>query len=54
MMVAGSEMPDTFKFLLVIGAVAGIIYGGVYALASFPPEPTMITKTLPHDRLRSH
>jgi len=47
------EMPDTFKFLLVIGIVAGAVYGGVYYLANFPPSQTEVTKTLSHDRLRS-
>ncbi len=47
-------MPDTLKFLLAIGLVAGAFYGAVLALASFPPEPTEISKPLPHDKLRQH
>jgi hypothetical protein len=46
-------MPDTLKFLLVIGIVVGAVYGGAYLLASFPPSPTEVTQTLSHDRLRS-
>ena len=47
-------MPDTIKFLLVLGVIAGAIYGGALALASFPPEQTEITKPLPHEKLRQH
>ncbi|MBG1233358.1 histidine kinase [Aestuariivirga litoralis] len=46
-------MPDTFKFLLVIGVLAGLVYGGAFALASYPPSQIEITKALPHDRLRT-
>ena len=45
-------MPDTIKFLLVLGIIAAVIYGGALALASFPPEQTEITKPLPHEKLR--
>ncbi len=47
-------MPDTFKFLLVIGVAVGLVYGGAFMLASFPPSPTEVTKMLPNDRLRPH
>ena len=47
-------MPDTIKFLLVLGVIAGVIYGGALALASFPPEQMEITKPLPHEKLRQH
>jgi len=47
-------MPDTIKFLLFVGLVAGGVYGAAYALAAFPPEPTEIIKTLPHEKLRQH
>jgi hypothetical protein len=46
-------VPDTLRFLLVVGMIAGIIYGGALALASFPPEQTEITKPLPHEKLRA-
>lgn len=45
-------MPDTVKFALVIAAIAGVIYGVAFALASFPPEQTDITRTLPHVKLQ--
>jgi len=45
-------LPDTLKFILVLGVLAGVIYGGVVALASFPPEQSEIIKPLPHEKLR--
>ena len=45
-------LPDTIKFLLVLGVLAGVIYGGVVALATFPPEQSEIIKPLPHEKLR--
>ena len=47
-------MPDTIKFILVLGLIAGAIYGAALGLASFPPEPVEISKPLPHDKLRQH
>jgi hypothetical protein len=47
-------MPDTFKFLFFVGVIAGAVYGAAFALASFPPEPTEIIKSLPHEKLRQH
>lgn len=46
-------VPDTLRFLIVIGILGGIIYGGALALASFPPEQTEIIKPLPHEKLRT-
>ncbi len=46
-------MPDTIKFLLVIGCLAGAIYGGVWALANFPPEQTEIVKPISSEKLRA-
>jgi hypothetical protein len=46
-------LPDTVRFLLVVGVIAGLIYGGALALASFPPEQTEIIKPLPHEKLRA-
>ena len=45
-------VPDTFKFLFVVGLIAGAVYGGAYALANFPPEQVEIVKSLPHEKLR--
>ena len=47
-------MPDTIKFLIAIGLIAGAIYGAAFALASFPPEQTEITRPLSNEKLRQH
>ena len=44
-------MPDTVKFLLVLLILGGVVYGGVWALAHFPPEQSEIVKTLPAGKL---
>lgn len=46
-------MPDTFKFLLVIGIAVGIVYGTAFLLANNPPSQRDVTQILPNDRLRS-
>lgn len=46
-------VPDTIKFLFVVGAIIGAIYGGALALSSFPPEQSEIIKPLPHEKLRA-
>ena len=46
-------MPDTIKFLLVLGCLGGAIYGGAWALAHFPPEQTEIVKPLSSEKLRA-
>jgi hypothetical protein len=46
-------VPDTLRFIVIVGIIAGIVYGGALALASFPPEQTEITKPLPHEKLRA-
>ncbi len=46
-------MPDTVKFLLVLVCLGGAVYGGVWALANFPPEQTEIVKPLSSERLRA-
>lgn len=45
-------MPDTVKFVVFIAVIAGVIYGAAYALASFPPQQTEITRPLEHAKLR--
>jgi hypothetical protein len=45
-------MPSLLRFLLVVGVLAGLIYGAIYALASFvEPTPREITVTVPRDIL---
>jgi len=44
-------MPSLARFLLVVGIVGGLIYGGVYALANFiKPTPREISVGVPPDR----
>ena len=51
--VPGFEaVPDTVRFLLILACLIGAVYGGVWALANFPPEQTEIVKSLPHERIR--
>jgi hypothetical protein len=45
-------IPDTLRFLLLVAAIAGAVFGGAYALATFPPEQSEIIKPLPHEKLR--
>jgi len=45
-------MPSLVKFLLVIGVIAGVVYGGLWALAHMiDPKPREMTITIPQDRL---
>jgi xanthosine utilization system XapX-like protein len=44
-------MPSLFRFLSVIGIIAGIGYGVLYALANFVnPKPREISVTIPPDK----
>jgi hypothetical protein len=41
-------VPSLFRFLLVIGILAALVYGGMLALVSFVKvEPHEITQTVP-------
>jgi hypothetical protein len=45
-------MPTLFRFLTVIGIIAGLGYAGLWALATFvQPEPREISVTIPASRL---
>ena len=45
-------MPSLFRFLMIIGILAGIVYGGMYALVIFvDPEPREITVRVPAERI---
>ena len=40
-------MPTLFRFLLVLGVIAGVVTGSLYVLAEyFQPEPKEISKAL--------
>lgn len=46
-------MPTLFRFLLVTGVIAGIAYGGLYALAVyFEPEPREVSLPVPGVKVR--
>lgn len=45
-------MPSLFRFLFIIGLIAGAIYGGMLALVTFvEPQPREISVRVPNDRL---
>ncbi len=44
-------MPSLFRFLLIVGVLGGVVYGGMFALATwFEPKPRDITVPVPPDR----
>ena len=45
-------MPFTLRFLLILACLAAIAYGGIWALANFPPEQSQIVKPVSHEALR--
>ncbi len=47
-------IPDTVKFILVLGVIAGFAYGSVWGLANFPPEQSEVIRALPHEKLRQN
>jgi hypothetical protein len=41
-------MPSLFRFLTVVTLVGGLVYGGMFALATwFDPKPREITVSIP-------
>jgi hypothetical protein len=45
-------MPSLFRFLVAVGLLVGLIYGAIYALASYvEPTPREMTVTVPRDIL---
>ena len=44
-------MPSLFRLLTVVAVIAGVVYGGIFALANFvTPKPREMTITVPPDR----
>jgi hypothetical protein len=44
-------MPSLLRFLSVIAVIGGLIYGTMYALATwFDPKPREITVSIPPDK----
>jgi hypothetical protein len=47
-------VPDSLRFLVAVGILAGLVYGAGWALSSFPPEPQPTVKALASEKLRQH
>lgn len=46
-------MPTLIRFLTVLAVIGGLIYGGIFALATlFDPAPREITVTIPPDKFQ--
>ena len=44
-------MPSLFRFFAIVGLAGGLIYAGMFALATwFDPMPREITVTVPPDK----
>ena len=44
-------MPSLFRFLTVVGIIAGVIYGIIFSLANFVnPKPREMIVTIPPDK----
>jgi hypothetical protein len=49
---AGLIVPSLFRFLILVGVLAGVVYGGMWAVATFvEPQPREMTQTLPANKL---
>lgn len=45
-------MPSLFRFLFILGVIAGIGYGAMYALVTFvEPQPREMSVRIPAERL---
>jgi hypothetical protein len=45
-------MPSLFRFLVIVGILGGLVYAGIFALATMvDPQPREITVTVPPDRM---
>ncbi len=46
-------MPSLFRFLFIVGTLAGLSYGGLYVAATyFEPEPKEVSKPVPGVKIR--
>jgi hypothetical protein len=44
-------MPSLMRFLMVVAVLAGVVYAGIFALATMvEPQPRDMTVTVPQDR----
>jgi hypothetical protein len=44
-------MPTLFRFLVVVGLVAGLVYAGAVWLTYVDPQPREMTVIIPPDKL---
>jgi len=45
-------VPSLFRFLVVVGVLAGLAYGAMFALVTFvQPQPRDMTQSLPASKL---
>ena len=45
-------MPTLFRFLVIIGVIVGLVYGAMFALATYvEPKQGEITVRIPPDKL---
>lgn len=46
-------MPSLIRFLVAVGFIVGLVYGGMFALVTFvEPEPREVSVRISPDRLR--
>lgn len=46
-------MPSLFRFLFVLTTIAGVVFGGLYVLATkYEPEQQLISKPVPSVKIR--
>jgi hypothetical protein len=45
-------LPESLRLLVILALIGAAIYGGLWALSTFPPEQSDIVKELPSDKLR--
>jgi len=49
---AERPVPSLFRFLIIVGALAGAVYGAMWAVVAYvEPQPREMTQTLPANRL---
>jgi hypothetical protein len=46
-----SAMPDTLRYLLIIGGFIGAVFAAVWILANMPPKPADVVKELSNEAL---
>jgi hypothetical protein len=48
----GRSVPSLFRFLIIVGVLAGAAYGAMWGVATYvEPQPREMTQTLPANKL---